>query len=141
MLSAKLVRKVDCPSCSFAIWLPHRSPLGTDDGQWYLPTDAWPLTLLCIPRGRLCSCEANTHQKSELLTDQAIAMGCLWAIGCKCDHDNCGSLQTIYAHGSASETEESVLSALLSAIPSTHCEAGHTFQIADGKVKAARFPL
>jgi len=138
-MQAGFVYQFRCPSCGSAIWLPRQSPLGTDGYLRYQPTDIWPVTLLCLPLGRLCTVpQESIHQETAVMLDQGQETGTLWLIELGGAPENSATPRAILAHGSSSQSDSSVVDALLAAIPSDSGLAGRSGGIAVGSLVAVR---
>jgi hypothetical protein len=130
---------VDCPLCGEEIVLPRHSPLGTGDGLRYQPTDVWPVAFLCVGRGQVCECPADTHLESIPLPDQSSEMEFLWEIQCECAHIGCGARKTIYTKQPINANASSVVQKLVDAIPFPCTEGDHSYGISAETAEARMF--
>jgi hypothetical protein len=89
---------IQCPLCDASIVLPRQSPLGKYEDQWYRPTGAWPITLLCIRSEQTCECSRVMIRRELLEKPGQDSEGMvLWEIACGCAHEDCKRQNDIYA--------------------------------------------
>lgn len=74
-----------------------QTPARRCEDQQGLPIDTWPATFLCLQHGHACVCwPHNVHLDHEIL-DLGQPIPSLWKIRCRCAHEGCERLHTIYA--------------------------------------------
>jgi hypothetical protein len=97
-----------CPIESESILLPRRSPLGIFDGEVCLPTDIWPLEVLCPECELGFSCPVGLIHPGEML-DHVIETRSLFRIPYTYIHNNSEVRREIYTALSTRDPKESVL--------------------------------
>lgn len=131
-----------CPVCAEPIPLPHQSLLGTFSGQQNQPTGEWPLTFLCIPRGRLSECLARDIQFGPVGRPGHSLQSSLLRIEAVCAREGCAKSHVIYSWFYTAEPLLGIADAVLRATPQLMCGAGgHVAEFELGRIRVLRWEV
>lgn len=136
MATFQWVFQFRCPQCGESILLPRRSPLGIYEGQQYLTTPMWPITLLCRLRVPVYECLADGIDLDPVYRpDPSLPKICLWEIEAECAHEGCRLRHCIYAKYQPDKTTQDVIGSVLKANPKIPCSGDHDLVFSSEKMK------
>ena len=131
----------ECPRCGRPIALPHRSPLGTFEGQPDQPAPAGLINILCIERGQVFEYPLGAFHRNHVPTQgRNPQTDVTWWIESPCAHESCPNSYSIFAWYRGDVSEEEILNKATHAIPKKLC-VGHEFGWSNAKATVKKFDI
>lgn len=130
-----------CPRCGRPIALPHRSPLGTFEGQLRQPIFADPINILCIESEQVFEYPLAAFHPNRVPTQgRNPQTDVLWWIESSCAHKNCRNTYSISAWYRGDVSAEEILDKAIRATAKRRC-GGHGFEWGSARTTVKKFDI
>jgi hypothetical protein len=127
--------------CARPIALPHRSPLGTFEGQQDQPNPVWPISLLCIETEQVFEYPLEAFRRHTVETQgRDPQTDVMWQIESPCAHRNCRSRLFLYSWCRGDVSAEEILDKAIRATAKRRC-GEHEFEWDTAKVGVEKFDI
>jgi hypothetical protein len=115
-----------CPQCQERTVLPHRNLRGKSLGQYYWPTDAATLTLVCQGRGHLSvHSESDVHLEDAPTPAPNLPPSVFWLVEFLCDQGSCDLPIAVHITTEEGLSHGAIGKLVFDSTPKPTCANGH----------------